>query len=81
MKAGDINVSVHVAAQAGGGRLDVEGKKLVAKGWPGNRVKVDSSALETPLSQDLHLGSHLELRIWGDIKEAGKQGAEFRNQG
>jgi hypothetical protein len=45
-----MNVSVHVATQAVGGRLDVEGKKLILKGWAGNRVKASSQAPETPLS-------------------------------
>lgn len=45
-----MNVSVHVATQAVGGGLDSEGKRLILKGWAGNRVKASFQALETPLS-------------------------------
>lgn len=42
-----MKVSVHVATQAVGGRLDVERKRLILKGWAGSRVKARSQALET----------------------------------
>lgn len=80
MKAGDINVSVHVATRAVGGRLD--GRERSSS--PRAGLETGSRSIntpETPLSQDLHLGSHLELRIWADrhLRQAGTdQNSEIR---
>lgn len=81
MKAGDINGSAHVATQAVGGRLDVEGKKLIAKGWARNRVKVNSYSRDALVPRPASRKPLRTLYLGRQTSQASRNRPEFRNQG
>lgn len=81
MKAGDINVSVHVATRAVGGRLDAEGKKLIAKGWARNRVKVNSNSRDTLVPRPASRKPLGTLYLGRQIFQASKEQTRIQKSG